>query len=364
MRETKIEIAKGQILEKIKKSNASGVYSTGQSQSSSCDSFGKSSDFCQAAALFLQSLARQGASDHTKRNYAGDLNLFIAYFCQRHLKWPKKQPLPRLSWKEPIPTEIALFKLHRVERAHLRQFIAGLSGQSPRSIVRRLSCLRAFYRFCQRRELCKGNVADEIDNPKVKGRLPQPLEGAHIGQLFSLIDTSEYLGMRDRAIVELLYSSGLRVGELAGLNKEDLDLTQRWLRIRGKGKKERIVPVTEGACRWIKSYLSDTRRMRSVERHRAECDSKAIFLNKWGTRLTPRSIDRHFAKYLVQSGLAQRATPHTLRHSIATHWLERGMSLKMIQGMLGHRSLATTTGYAKVSVKLQQETLQRAKLVV
>ena len=339
------------------------MYSIEHSHSSSCDGSSESFDFYQAAVLFLQSLARQGASDHTKRNYAADLNLFLAFFCERHLKWPQKQPLPRLIWNELTTTQGPLFHLTQVKRTHLRQFIAGLKGQSPRSIVRRLSCLRAFYRFCQRRELCQGNVADEIDNPKVKGRIPQPLDTAHIGQLFSLIDTSEYLGMRDRAIVELLYSSGLRVGELAGLNKEDLDLTERWLRIRGKGKKERMVPVTEGACRWIESYLSDTRRIRSVERHRAECDPKAIFLNKWGTRLTARSIDRHFAKYLVQSGLAQKATPHTLRHSIATHWLERGMSLKMIQGMLGHRSLATTTGYAKVSVKLQQETLLRANLI-
>ena len=318
--------------------------------------------FCLAAHLYLQSLCAQGASPHTRRNYATDLNLFIGFFEEKVLQLPQKERAARLSWDRCEAPRLGGFCLPTVTRSHLRQFIASLAGQSARTVLRRLACLRAFYRFCLRRSLCKSNVAAEIANPRAQQKIPQPLDQELIDHLLNQIALDDYLGLRDRAIAELLYSSGLRVSELAALNRADLDLEQRWMRIRGKGKQERRIPVTVGACEWVARYLEDPIRLMDHEHHRAQRDAAAIFLNRWGKRLTVRSIDRRFAEYWKKSGLAQTVTPHTLRHSIATHWLERGMSLKVIQTLLGHRSLNTTTGYTRVSVKLQEQTLQRAHL--
>lgn len=317
--------------------------------------------FLFAAQLYVQSLVARGASPHTRRNYVADLNLFIEFFEDRVLSLPSDARSQRLDWQSSVVTHSPGFTLQSISRAHLRQFIASLEGQSARSVLRRLACLRAFYRFCLRRSLCQKNVAAEIANPRAEQRIPQPLDQELIDHLLNQIDFEEYLGLRDRTIAELLYSSGLRVGELAGLNRCDLHRDQRWMRIRGKGKLERRIPVTEGALQWVERYLTDPRRVMDFEHHRAQCDQEALFLNRWGKRLTVRSIDRRFAEYWKLSGLAQVVTPHTLRHSIATHWLERGMSLRAIQTLLGHRSLNTTTGYTRVSVKLGETTLQRTQ---
>ena len=146
--------------------------------------------------------------------------------------------------------------------------------------------------------------------------------------------------------MELFYSSGLRLSELIGLNRRDFDAKNLVLNVFGKGKKQRQAPITETAADWIVRYLNHPER--------EEKDPQAIFLNKWGTRLTPRSVDRNFAGYLKASGLSDRVTPHTIRHTIATHWLENGMDLKTIQMLLGHTSLATTTIYTHVSPKLKR----------
>jgi len=152
--------------------------------------------------------------------------------------------------------------------------------------------------------------------------------------------------------MELFYSSGLRVSELVGLNRTDFDPSNGMLHIRGKGKKERRIPITKNAAKWIGDYLNHPGRIQK--------DEAAIFLNKWGTRLTVRSVDRNFESYLLQSGLAATITPHTIRHTIATHWLEKGMDLKTIQLLLGHSSLATTTIYTQVSTKLKKEVYNKA----
>jgi integrase/recombinase XerC len=160
--------------------------------------------------------------------------------------------------------------------------------------------------------------------------------------------------------MELLYSSGLRISELTQLNRKDLDLKQCTLRVMGKGKKQRIVPITNNAAKWLNDYLNHSERYLDGEYHIAEQDSEAVFLSRWGKRITVRSVDRHFAKYLVASGLSAEVTPHTIRHTIATHWLEKGMDLKTIQVLLGHNSLATTTIYTQVSTKLKREVYDKA----
>ena len=191
-------------------------------------------------------------------------------------------------------------------------------------------------------------------------RIPVSLSYQQVQKLFEQPDTTNYLGFRDRAIMELFYSSGLRVSELVGLNRSDFDHENLTIRVRGKGKKERLIPTTKNAATWVKAYLDHPERHQDFEGHQAQQDPEAIFLNKLGTRLTPRSVDRNFEKYLKGSGLGERVTPHTIRHSIATHWLENGMDLKTIQVILGHRSVAATTIYTRVSPKLKKEVYDEA----
>ncbi|MEI8126108.1 MAG: tyrosine-type recombinase/integrase, partial [Parachlamydiaceae bacterium] len=161
-------------------------------------------------------------------------------------------------------------------------------------------------------------------------------------------------------IMELFYSSGLRISELVALDRQDIDLKNLLIKLKGKGKKERIVPITKNVAGWIETYLSNPERYSNMEGHVAEVDHDAVFLNKFGERLSARSVDRNFAADLKKSGLAGKVTPHTLRHTIATHWLERGMDLKTIQTILGHSSLETTTIYTKVSQGLKQKVYQAA----
>lgn len=152
----------------------------------------------------------------------------------------------------------------------------------------------------------------------------------------------------------------LRVNELASLDRENFDPDALLIKLKGKGKKERIVPITKNAATWISSYLNAQERVSPTQGHHPEQDHEAIFLNFLGTRLTTRSIDRSFKQYITSSGLAGKATPHTIRHTIATHWLENGMDLKTIQLLLGHSTLATTTIYTHVSSKLKKKAHKKA----
>jgi integrase/recombinase XerC len=236
-----------------------------------------------------------------------------------------------------------------VDKKMIRSYLARLSEEkkSKRTLLRRLSALRSFFRYLCKEKVIASNPLDEIDRPKIDKKIPQFLSYEQIEHFFSMADLSNYLGYRDRCIMELFYSSGLRISELIGLNREDFDFKQQTVRVRGKGKKERVIPVTKSAAEWISAYLNHPSR--------EEVDEKAIFLNKYGKRLTVRSVDRFFEKYLLMSGLSAAITPHAIRHAIATHWLEKGMDLKTIQLLLGHSSLATTTIYTQVSTKLKRE---------
>ena len=154
---------------------------------------------------------------------------------------------------------------------------------------------------------------DEIDSPKLEKTIPASLSYEQVERLFSAPDTGTYLGLRDRCIMELFYSSGLRISELAALNRTDVDPIRRQARVMGKGKKQRVVPITQTAVSWIQRYLDDSERHLSSEIHQPQQDEEAIFLNKWGKRITVRSIDRKFEEYLLASGLSGKITPHTIR---------------------------------------------------
>ncbi|MGK5594822.1 MAG: site-specific tyrosine recombinase/integron integrase [Parachlamydiaceae bacterium] len=264
------------------------------------------------------------ASEHTIRNYSIDLEEFVI-FCH-----------------------------HReVDRKVIREFIAQLHerGKSKRTIARKLSSLKSFFKFGFTQKWYESNPTDDLERPKIGKYIPPSLTYEQVERLFSQPKIDHYLGLRDRTIMELFYSSGLRLSELVSLNKQDYDHESLLIKLRGKGKKERIVPLTKNASTWIEAYLSHPERV--------EEDQKAIFLNKHGTRLSARSVDRNFKAYLKQSSLSARITPHTIRHTIATHWLENGMDLKMIQALLGHSSPATTTIYTQATAKTKKKVYDR-----
>lgn len=319
--------------------------------------------FIEAAYRFLEYLkAVKQASEHTIRNYAIDLNSLKMFLEQELLKQVEAKNLPeKISYNLPFSVRSGfndrLLHLQSIDRRLIRAFLADLhsSGVNKRTLLRRLSLLRSFFKFTYSQGLTTANPMEDIENPKSEKKIPISLSYDHVQKLFDQPDTSSYLGFRDRTIMELFYSSGLRVSELCALNRSDLDAKNLLIRLKGKGKKERIVPITKNAADWIQAYLNHPERHRNTEEHLAQLDEIAIFLNKWGTRLTTRSVDRKFDKYLTQSGLAGRVTPHTIRHTIATHWLENGMDLKTIQVLLGHTSLSTTTIYTHVSHQLKKE---------
>ncbi|MCP4773652.1 MAG: tyrosine-type recombinase/integrase, partial [Planctomycetaceae bacterium] len=182
------------------------------------------------------------------------------------------------------------------------------------------------------------------------------LTGSEIGQLLSAPSKNEPLGLRDRAILETLYSAGLRVSELVGVNLDDLDLTDGLVRVRGKGKRERLAPLGSFAVRALRSWL----KKRTPARGLSKEEASAVFLNKFGKRLTTRSVARMLEKYLKVTGLDLRTSPHTLRHSFATHLLDRGADIRSVQELLGHKSLVTTQIYTHVSTAGLRQAYERA----
>lgn len=275
----------------------------------------------------------RGASEHTVRGYATDLALLVTFMLENHID--------ALSKKD------------------IRSFIVAQRdrGTSKRTVARRLSSFRSFFRFCLRQKIMAENPMEGVDSPKLDRPIPTSLSYDQVERFLNLPNVEDYLGLRDKAMLELFYSSGLRVSELAGLNRAHFDEEELLLLVRGKGKKERMVPITENAASWIRRYLGHEERHMQTAAHAAEEDHEAIFLNCFGKRISPRSIDRLFKTYLQKSGLVMNVTPHTIRHTIATHWLEQGMDLKTIQLLLGHASMATTTIYTEVSSSLKKQTV-------
>jgi integrase/recombinase XerC len=279
---------------------------------------------------FLNTLRAKLASVHTIRNYSIDLTAFKEFLEREKIS------------------------LETVAKIDIRSFLAQHSQQNlqRRSLLRRLSALRSFFKFLYKQNILLKNPIEEIESPKLEKKIPFTLNSQQLLIFLQQPDCQNVLGLRDRTFMELFYSSGLRISELVGLNRADIDWNQRLLTIRGKGKKVRRVPATQTSLSWLEKYLKHPKR--------EENDSQAIFLNQRGKRLTARSVDRLFRDYLKKSGLLGTITPHTFRHTIATHWLEKGMDLKSIQTLLGHSSLATTTIYTQVSTRLKKETYDKS----
>ena len=270
-----------------------------------------------AVDKFIDHLQMRSLSAETVRNYQQDLQTLGKWLGNRSL-----------------------------DSAWLGEYLIALHKRYQRkSIARHLSTLRSWCAFLHKRGYLTTNPMAKVARIKLHHTLPAVISPADMLSLLEQPDISTRLGLRDRAIIELLYSSALRVSELTALDRDHLFEEEIW--VQGKGKKERVVPLTATAKRWLDRYLA---------RQRGE--SKALFHNCHGSRMSSRAVEGMVARYARQAKIESPVTPHTIRHTIATHWLERGMSIRIIQELLGHRSLATTMIYTQVSISLKQQALQ------
>jgi len=278
----------------------------------------------------------KNGSVHTIRNYISDIRRFYA-FLQGSSEGNKKRDI-----------------LH-IDHLVVRRYLAHLHKEiSKNSIGRKLASLKSFYRFLLREGIVCSNPLEGVATPKAEKQLPRFFSVDDIFRLMEAPKGERSAIARDRAIMELLYSSGLRVSELAGLNMEDINTRQEMIKVLGKGRKERLIPVGGKAIDAICKYL-DVRSEFGKER-----DDRAVFLNLRGGRLTARSVARILEKYLRRGGIPGKGSPHTLRHSFATHLLDAGADLRGIQELLGHASLSTTQKYTHISTDRLMEVYDKA----
>ncbi|MDD2272345.1 MAG: tyrosine recombinase XerC [Desulfuromonadaceae bacterium] len=241
---------------------------------------------------------------------------------------------------------------HDIDHLFLRRYLAGLSKDTKKSSIgRKLAAIRSFFRFLLRRGFIAKNPAELIATPKKEQRLPFHLDIDQATTLMESTDNSDKYALRDRAILELLYSSGLRVSELTALDFTELDLTCGMVRVTGKGGKERIVPVGCRAQAALQEYL---------DQRENKTGKGAVFLNTRGERINRRSVARIIDTHVMQIAAFKRISPHTLRHTFATHMLEGGADLRAIQELLGHASLSTTQKYTHVSIDRLMEVYDKA----
>lgn len=281
-----------------------------------------------ADAFLLAQRAERDLSPHTLAGYAADLAQFRTWAARA-----------------------GVGTLEAIDRRLLRRYLAYLGelGYARRSIARKLSSLRSMLAWAARRGMVEVNVATELASPKLDRPLPRVLKAEEAAELCEVPPTDGPTGLRDRAALELLYGSGVRVAELCALDLEDLDLDSGFVRVTGKGRKQRRVPLSEPAVRALGAYLVRARPS-FLERADPPLAPTAVWLNTRGGRLSPRSVRALVARYQVEHA-SRRATPHSLRHSFATHLLDGGADLRVVQELLGHESLATTQIYTHVSTE-------------
>lgn len=245
-------------------------------------------------------------------------------------------------------------KVLAVDVTDIRRYMSSLNekGYSRTTVARKLATLRSFYKFLVKRGVVQGNPVMGVRTPRQEKKLPRFLEYEEVKRLLDTPPMNNWLGARDRAIMETLYSTGMRVSELVALNMDDVDFLGEAVHIRGKGKKERIAPISSSALQVIQHYMEYRNRR---ARNNVNFDPKVLFVNKHGRRLSTRSVRRKMDKYLKMAGLDPAISPHTLRHSFATHILNNGADLRSVQELLGHRSLSTTQVYTHLTTsKLRQ----------
>lgn len=279
-------------------------------------------------ARYLRTLeVERNASAYTVKSYREDLVSLEAYLAE--------------SYGGQAPEAGAVSTLD------LRGFLAHLHehGYSKATIARRLASIRGFFRHGQREGWSVGNPAEALRTPRRQRKLPHFLSTADVSVLLAAPPAHEPLGLRDRAILETTYSAGLRVSEVVGLNTGDLDLREGVVRVRGKGKKERMAPLGSFAVESVQTWLA----VRELSPQEPRGGDSPVFVNRFGRRLTTRSVARMLEKYLQETGLDGRTSPHTLRHSFATHLLDNGADIRSVQELLGHKNIVTTQIYTHVS---------------
>jgi integrase/recombinase XerC len=269
-------------------------------------------------------------SPHTVKNYSRDLNEFIQYLLVDGREEPE---------------------LDQIDHITIRDFLGHLQrrGNSKNSVARKLAALRSFYKYLHLNELISSNPARLVRTPKKGKRNPRFLRIEDVEKILSLPQSDTPKGSRDQAILELLYATGIRVGELTGLDRGDCSLSEKLIKIRGKGQKERLVPFNENAGKALENYLKY--RARILLKVRGQTDPEALFLNLRGSRLTSRSIQRILREYIDRSALMLDVHPHLFRHSFATHLLNRGADIRSIQELLGHENLSTTQKYTHLQIE-------------
>jgi len=288
-------------------------------------------------AAYLEALQMQGVSPHTCRAYATDLRQFAAFLEER------AGPSVRLGAVDPLA---------------IRAFVAWRlnAGDARATVARKTAAVRGLFQFWCREGLIKANPARVVPTPRAPGRLPRYLTVDEAAQLLAAPPGAAPGALRDYALFEVAYSSGLRVGELTGLDLQDLYLEEGLVRVLGKGRRERVVPLGARAVAALKAYLA---RRDALAGGRGG-KRAALFLNRAGGRLTPRGVARRLAVGLARAGLHGRITPHGLRHSFATHLLDAGADLRAIQEMLGHARLSTTQRYTHLHLDRLMEVYDRA----
>ena len=282
------------------------------------------------------------ASPLTLKSYRTDLLQFREFLIS--------DPGGALKGEEP--------EVRRIDQIAVRRFLADLYPRCARStMARKISAIHSFGRYLEREGICKKNRIAYIATPRAEKRMPSYLTVDEAVRLVESAPRSDLLALRDAAMLELLYSTGIRVSELVGLDEDRLDLDRGLARVRGKGKKERIVPVGERAASACRAYFHAKKETRAEQ---AEQDDGAAFLNHRGSRLTARSVARIVRRVAVSLGIPKHVSPHTLRHSFATHLLDSGADLRAIQEMLGHASLSTTQRYTHVGAQRLMEVYDRS----
>ena len=280
----------------------------------------------------------KGFSEHTLRAYHKDLLQFDNF-----LKAEKRS------------------SLESINHLLLRRFLAVLRSKnySKTTIARKLASIRSFFKFLIREGELVSNPFEMLRTPKQDKKLPHFLSITEVDVLLKTPDSSTVMGLRDMAIMETLYSTGIRVSELVGLDEGSIDFLAGMIKVQGKGKKERLVPIGSPAIKAINEYI-DSKSMSKKKEEKSVSRSEPLFLNKYGGRLTARSVARSLDKYLKASGINLLTSPHTFRHSFATHLLDKGADLRSVQEMLGHSSLSTTQVYTHITTERLKNVYDKA----
>ena len=265
----------------------------------------------------------RGLADNTLDSYQRDLKKYLQ-FLKKH----------------------GINDYHGISRTHISQFLLEQKekGLAPSTLTRNLASIRSFYNFLLREQIIQENPAAELESPRAEKKLPRVLSFKDMERLLEQPKTGEAIGLRDKAMLELLYATGIRVSELVSLSLNNVNIKMGFLRCDGKGNKERMIPLGSVAIKSLQDYLQYGRNKLIKQK-----DEKALFINQHGKRLTRQGFWKILKKYALKAGISTEITPHTLRHSFATHLLENGADLRSVQEMLGHADISTTQIYTQIT---------------